>query len=182
MKITKKNFSIIIITYFWIYFTPFFLKLLSFYFSIGFAVVEFFFTGLIKNNKLCLQEFSLTKCYTTLPQFYANLIYIPLLITINDYFDFPYYLLIFPFNVWLCEIIVGNYIYYTFNIRVWHYIDNKSYFNGFITLNYFWYWLFLGCLFNLVLFFVKIMYLEDQELQLFLLNYDQNLFPNLSLI
>lgn len=102
--------------------------------SFGFAIVESLYRLVTKGT------------LTTWEQFVMNLFYTPILIhqykkLIKSYFI---RVLCFPFNVWIAEIIMGAYLFYGHNHRVWHYTDSMALFNGFISLSFVHYWLILG--------------------------------------
>jgi hypothetical protein len=151
MLISIKNVSLLFIIGLWIICVSENIKIFSFILSTGFATIEYIFTGFTHKNYLDINDFQLRECKTSYLQFYGNLYYTPLLIICNDMWNNTVIsILIFPFNVWLLEIVMGFYILWTFNKRVWLYSDNQSYFNGMITLNYYYYWIFCGILFNVV--------------------------------
>ena len=153
MLINKKNISLIFINFFWIFFIPHNIKILSFIVATSFSLIEYIFTGLFYNNRLNITKFKHTNCQTSYSQYYANLYYTPVLFYANNiYNNQTISIILFPFNVWICELIIGQYLLYVFNKRIWYYNDNYSYFNGFITLNYFIYWLYLGLLFNMFIY------------------------------
>lgn len=53
--------------------------------------------------------------------------------------------LVFPFHVWVCEIIFGHYLWkYRSGKRVWYYDDKFALFNGYISLSYIVIWMLLG--------------------------------------
>jgi hypothetical protein len=60
-------------------------------------------------------------------------------------------ILLFPINIWTCEIIFGNLLLYFFNYRAWFYNDKLALLNGIISLSFTHYWIVLGILINFFL-------------------------------
>ncbi len=115
--------------------------------SIGFAVIETFWRYPYST--------------TTIEQSLMNFFWAPFLIHGYEKIIDRYFLLniqgvrivkviLFPFNVWIAEIVQGNYLLNIHGYRVWYYSDNLSMFDGHITLSYYFYWLFLGVIVYLV--------------------------------
>lgn len=105
-------------------------------YAIAFAFIETFFRQFI-NFIFDYDHYP----YTTIEQFALTFNWTPLLLLhkkINNYFIRG---ILFPFNIYLCELIGGAILLYMFNIRVWHYRDTMALFNGFITLSYYPLWL-----------------------------------------
>jgi hypothetical protein len=82
--------------------------------------------------------------YTTLHQFFLTFAWSPIFFyhkkIKNKYVKY----LLYPVNIYLCEIIGGNILLYVFDFRAWHYKDKFTLFNGMITLSYYPLWMFLG--------------------------------------
>ena len=49
--------------------------------------------------------------------------------------------ILFPFNIYLCEIIGGGVMYNIFGIRAWNYTYKYAMFNGMIALEYYPLWI-----------------------------------------
>ncbi|KAL6063810.1 ARID domain-containing protein [Balamuthia mandrillaris] len=62
-------------------------------------------------------------------------------------------LLLFPFNVWLAEILGGYFLSRIWKRRAWHYTGRWAFFDGNITLAYAPFWLLLGLGHELMMFF-----------------------------
>jgi hypothetical protein len=92
------------------------------------------------------------KKYTTLGQTIITFSWSPIIINHVYYFQNynieNYGILLFPFNIWLCEITCGYLFLYIFNKRFWNYNDNLTYFNKMISLYFYPHWLFLGIIIN----------------------------------
>ena len=142
----------------------------------GFAVIEWTFTSATADRPdgsaaLDLVGFSLRRGHTSKEQFWANVLYGPVLLATNG--AMPHYFhrmlsvlpsvvmipldlppapviqaLCFPLTVWLCEIIEGLYLDRIWGKRAWHYTGPYAYIDGHITLDYVWYWIVLGALLN----------------------------------
>ena len=108
--------------------------------AIGFAIIETIFRWYNDNG------------YTTLEQFIMNFFYAP--VSIHGYrsaIKVPILRIIFfPLNVWVAELVMGSYLLYVHDRRVWIYQDEYALFNGFITLSFVLYWILLGSLVVLV--------------------------------
>ncbi len=105
-------------------------------FSLSFATLETIYR-LIKNNST-----------TTIGQTIITFVWSPIIITHYKLIPYPYSILLFPINVWSCEIVSGYFVLYLFNKRLWNYTGKYVYFNRMISLYWCWYWLFLGCVIN----------------------------------
>ena len=88
--------------------------------------------------------------YTTMGQTCITFLWTPCIIYHFTYFQ-NYGIILFPFNVWLCEIIFGNLFLFVFKKRLWYYKDNLSFINNTISIYFFSHWLILGILINLFL-------------------------------
>jgi hypothetical protein len=78
--------------------------------------------------------------YTTFPQFLLTLTWTPFILQHKKIKNKYIRCLLYPINIYVCEIIGGNIILYVFNYRAWHYTDNYAMFNGMITFNYYPFW------------------------------------------
>ena len=113
-----------------------------FIFMIGYASLENIYRQLT-NGEL-----------TTLEQSIITFIWTPIIIkhfTIIK--NKKYRILLFPFNIWLCEIIFGNLLLYYNNTRAWYYDDILALFNGLITLSFTLHWILLGLIIDTFLYF-----------------------------
>jgi len=108
--------------------------------AIGFAVIETIFRWYSDGGM------------TTIEQFILNFFYTP--ISIHAYRKIiPHHIpriICFPLNIWAAELIMGYYLLYAHDTRVWYYEDEYAYFDGFITLSFIFYWIFLGFLVHIV--------------------------------
>ncbi len=97
------------------------------------------------------------KKYTTLGQTIITFVWSPFIINhfyyFNNYDIENYGILLFPFNIWLCEITSGYISLYFFNIRFWNYNDNLTFFNKMISLYFYPHWLSLGIIINYLFIF-----------------------------
>ena len=88
--------------------------------------------------------------YTSWDQFYCNLIWVPFLLDLYGGFlgDRPVvYVLCFPFNIYLLEVVVGHYLIWLHGYNVaWCYLDySDAMFNGTIRIAHAPFWMALGC-------------------------------------
>jgi hypothetical protein len=89
---------------------------------------------------------------TTKHQFILTMIWTPMILLhkkINNKFM---RCLLFPVNIYACEIIGGNILLHIFNYRAWYYKDKYSLFNGMITLSFYPIWI---CLYFMEDYFYK---------------------------
>lgn len=113
-----------------------FLKL-AVVFVLTLAWVALYPTGLKLRCALCAVIYSFTEssftyfergaCYTSVAQFFGNLLYIPVLLDVYGIYleNRPLlYVLFFPLNVWLLELVEGALIVWVFGHNVaWCYLD-----------------------------------------------------------
>jgi hypothetical protein len=108
----------------------------AFLIASGFAIIEALFRWYKGNGT------------TTIEQFVMNIFYTP--ISIHGYryvIKKPLTrILLFPLNVWVAEILMGSYLLYIHDKRVWYYDDEYAYIDGFITFGFVHYWILLGML------------------------------------
>ncbi|CAE7875776.1 CRWN1, partial [Symbiodinium microadriaticum] len=94
----------------------------------------------------CFTHFERGRSYTSAAQFGANLIYMPVLVDVYGYFlkDLScWYILLFPLNIWMLEIVQGILICFTFGHNVaWCYADYADeFFWGFARVGHaIWWW------------------------------------------
>src|SRR6185312_13612046 len=122
----------------WVYTVTYRRLFLSFCGSIIFACLE-----------MILYKWSNGIFFTTKEQFVANFIFMPFMIEDYHFLFQNIYLryLIFPFNVWLFEIIMGySMIFLLGKNPAWNYKTKYSYFGGQISLECYPRWIFLGIL------------------------------------
>lgn len=109
-------------------------------YSISFGILE---TSFRQFDVKILKKENLHN-YTTLHQFFLTFAWSPIFFhhkkIKNKYIKY----LLYPINIYLCEIIGGNILLHIFNFRAWHYNDKFALFNGMITLSYFPLWMCLG--------------------------------------
>jgi hypothetical protein len=85
--------------------------------------------------------------FTTFAQWWANVLYIPILLHVYHAIVPIAWLrlVLFPFNVWVLEIVEGYFLMLVYGRNVaWDYTDSQSYFHGNITLSHWNVWLVLG--------------------------------------
>ena len=103
--------------------------------SLGYSFIEYNFT-----------YFERGKAYTSMAQFVANVLYMPLLVDLYSHFlwRFPFlYMSLFPINIWLLEIVQGLAIQWIYGRNVaWCYADYADeLFNGLIRIGHaIWWW------------------------------------------
>ena len=113
-------------------------------FSSGYAFIE------------TIYRYYFYKKSTTLGQTIITFIWTPMIL--NHFYYFQYYefnniaIILFPFNVWLCELSSGYICLYFFNKRFWYYNDSLTYFNHTISLYFAPYWLCLGFILNFLIY------------------------------
>jgi hypothetical protein len=122
----------------WILFVPNPYKLRAIFGATAYSFIEYAFTFL--NNG---------KAYTSFAQYFGNLIYVPILL---DGYGFLFYhnkyiyVLLFPFNIWLLEIVLDNIFQAIYGRNVaWCYHSYKdSKLNGIIRIGHGKFWVLLG--------------------------------------
>ena len=130
--------SILPLMIIWIYTINFRRLLLSFLGSMIFAFLE-------------VSHYRITtgRVFTTKEQFIANLIFMPFMIENYNIIIPNIYLrfFLFPFNIWIFEIIMGYYMILLLGHNpAWKYETKYSYLNGLIALECYPRWFFLGLL------------------------------------
>jgi hypothetical protein len=112
---------------------------ISIIYACGFAIIE---TSLRQYIHYYFKKHS-THLYTTPHQFILTMIWTPMLL-LHKNIKYPIIkCLLFPINIYLCEIIGGNIMFYFFNYRAWYYYDRYAFFNGTITLSFYPLWIIL---------------------------------------
>lgn len=116
-------------------------------YAIGFAIIEASFRSVtlsIERRKLSFEGSTwamfvvsiVTGLYIIEPGYW-----------VMTYFGAPFYLrlLLWPFVIWGVEILSGAWLFYACNqTRAWFYEGRFAYFNGFIELSYYGYWVAMG--------------------------------------
>ena len=107
--------------------------LYCFIFTIGYGLIETLYRQVTTGDSTTLGQCIITFLWTPMIIYHYR--------NINNKIV---RIILFPFNVWLCELLFGSILLYGFNIRLWLYDDVLSYFNGLITIAFFGYWVSLG--------------------------------------
>lgn len=81
--------------------------------------------------------------HTTPGQTLITFVWAPFMLQHFSYFQ-TNAVILFPFNIWTCEILFGNILDYHGCQRLWYYNDTFSLCNHTITLKYYLNWLILG--------------------------------------
>ena len=118
----------------WLLIYPLDAKLRCLLLSLAYSFVEYNFTF-----------FERGKAYTSLAQFLANVVYMPVLVDLYGHFlqNPILYVLLFPANIWLLEIVQGTAIHWIYGRNVaWCYADYADeLFGGLIRLGHaIWWW------------------------------------------
>lgn len=118
----------------WLLIYPLDAKLRCLLLSLAYSFVEYNFTF-----------FERGKAYTSLAQFLANVVYMPVLVDLYGHFlqNPIFYVLLFPANIWLLEIVQGTAIHWIYGRNVaWCYADYADeLFGGLIRLGHaIWWW------------------------------------------
>ena len=108
-------------------------------FSLVYAVVETIYRKIASNT------------VTTFGQTVITFIWAPVIVYHFNYFDYWSSIVLFPLNIWLCELMCGGFMLYFYNKRYWFYNDNLSFFNGLISIYFTIYWILLGYIINIFL-------------------------------
>ena len=124
----------------WLVAYPAAMKLRCSLLALSYSFMEFSFT-----------RFERGRAYTSAAQFGANLIYMPVLVDVYEHFfrQIPScYILLFPLNIWILELIQGLAISYIFGYNVaWCYADYADEFCfGFARIGHAVWWWGLGLL------------------------------------
>lgn len=118
---------------------------ISLVYAIGFGILE----TIVRQLDYYYFNINPSYKYTTFTQFIITFCYSPFIIYHKKLIKskFIQYLL-FPLNIYLCEIIFGNLLLY-YDYRAWHYTDNLALFNNTITIYYYPVWILLYFIENL---------------------------------
>ncbi|KAI8816957.1 uncharacterized protein EV422DRAFT_571262 [Fimicolochytrium jonesii] len=149
---------VIALVYAWYNYLTLDAKLRTIVAAVAFAGIEYnFYSTTIEtvDGDILLRPFDprCRKGHTTWHQFFANIIFTPLLLDI--YFavvpTWPLRVLLFPFNVWLLEIVEGYVLMYLYGYNpAWTYRGTDAYFHNNIKLGYWYFWLGLGAAVELI--------------------------------
>jgi hypothetical protein len=127
------------------------LIIISIIYAIIFGICESsfrYFTHFIKMNDTEIK-------YTTYNQFIISMIWTPILLLHKKIkYKWLRYIL-YPFNIYLCEIILGGLLLIFFDTRAWHYMDKYSHFNGLISYSFYPLWFFFQFPENYIYIFIK---------------------------
>ncbi|KAJ3252956.1 hypothetical protein HK103_001055 [Boothiomyces macroporosus] len=121
--------------------------------AIGFAPTEYLFYQLTVEDQgrviFAPLKFPNRKGHTTLHQFFSNILFLPYILEILTFMpkSIVPFAFLFPFVVWLIEIVEGFYLIFLFGKNpAWHYYGNDAYLWGTVKLSYFKYWFVGGLL------------------------------------
>jgi len=134
-----------------LYATPF-MKILSIGGATFFSIIEFLWYSMsveLPDGSVVFKPWApnVRKGHTTFTQWAINILYLPFFWVVYQYLipDWRLRILLFPFNIWLCEIIEGYILMFLFGYNpAWVYRGPLAFFHGNITLSYWIYWQMLG--------------------------------------
>jgi len=120
--------------------------LLPFIYALTFAIIE-----------LVFYRIKYGYYHTTLEQFILSFVFSPFMIQINrTYNNNVLFVLLYPILFWLFEIVGGNTLLYFFDTNnAWTYESPYNAFNNMIRLDYYFYFMFLGIIFNYIDFLIE---------------------------
>ncbi|OQR80955.1 hypothetical protein THRCLA_11905 [Thraustotheca clavata] len=136
----------------WYFGHPLHVQYAAFFAAGGFSCIEYSWYATTtegKNGELSFTPFQST-CrpgHTTWAQFWANVLYTPfLLFNYREFIPNPYIrIILFPFNIWLLEIIEGYALILIFGKNIaWTYNTPDAYFHNNIRTGFAGLWLLLG--------------------------------------
>ena len=134
-------------------------KMFGLIISIFFILTEFNFTAATTIDKNGVYQptplkYNIHKGHTSWEQFWANILYIPVVFPLYyKYIKSPFLrVILFPIFVWLMEIIEGYSLMgmYGYN-PAWSYFGKWAFFNGNINLSYVFSWLMSGIVMELLI-------------------------------
>ena len=122
----------------WIMFLPLAYKLRAIFGATAYSFIEYTFTYMNKG-----------KAYTSFAQYFGNLVYVPILLDIYAhylYYNKYFYVLLFPINIWLLEIILDGIfqLIYGRNVAWCYHSYDDSKLNGIIRIGHGKFWILLG--------------------------------------
>jgi hypothetical protein len=140
----------------WHFLTPLHLKVVSLVFSIIYFFIESTWLNISYNSPDGSTSIGwyYRGQFSTFQQFYCNMLYIPILITLQQAIPSAVArIIIFPLQIWLLEIIEGYFLILLYGLNpAWNYNNQAdARFHGLIKLNYWKYWLLMGIAFELLL-------------------------------
>eukprot|EP00698_Gefionella_okellyi_P004010 TRINITY_DN13719_c0_g1_i1.p1 TRINITY_DN13719_c0_g1~~TRINITY_DN13719_c0_g1_i1.p1 ORF type:complete len:201 (+),score=15.50 TRINITY_DN13719_c0_g1_i1:44-604(+) len=150
-KVVKYG-SAIVLAAFWLAYIPLKQQLIGLMMGCVFANIETMWTGsrlaiwkqpdAPKRNLINIWIHG----HTTREQFFSLVFWTPICHFLYFHFVTNAYLrvLLFPINVWMCEICTGYYLAFVWQRRAWLYDDAWAYLHGNITLAYAPHWMGLG--------------------------------------
>jgi hypothetical protein len=118
--------------------------------ALMFVIIETFWVTITSEDKagnVTITGWTGKLGHSSFAQFWSNVIFTPLILFLyRDIVTNPILrVLLFPFNIWLLEIIEGYVIMFLFGKNVaWEYRGNDAYFHGNIKLGYTGPWIALG--------------------------------------
>lgn len=115
-----------------------------FIFSFSYATIETIYRLITSGNVTTVAQTAITFLWTPVILYHFEIIE-------NNTIK----ILLFPINIWICELLFGNLLLYFFNYRAWYYNDELALINGTISLSFIHYWVSLGFLINNFLFIIK---------------------------
>lgn len=79
--------------------------------------------------------------HTTITQMGITFLWSPMIILHKSIDNIILRCIFYPFNIYLCELIFGSILLYIYNKRIWKYDGKYAYFNGLISLQYYFVWI-----------------------------------------
>ncbi|KAJ3166236.1 hypothetical protein HDU88_003459 [Geranomyces variabilis] len=143
----------------WYNYLPIDAKLRSIVAAAAFSVIEFtFYSVSIETvaGDILIRPFD-SRCrkgHTTWEQFFANILYTPLLLEVYPVLIAPWWLRIalYPLNIWLLEIVEGYFLTFLYGYNpAWTYRGRDVMFGGNIKLSYAPFWFGLGAVVEVLL-------------------------------
>eukprot|EP00929_Paragymnodinium_shiwhaense_P112991 TRINITY_DN81259_c0_g1_i1.p2 TRINITY_DN81259_c0_g1~~TRINITY_DN81259_c0_g1_i1.p2 ORF type:complete len:221 (+),score=40.02 TRINITY_DN81259_c0_g1_i1:56-718(+) len=134
----SRQVALLIMFLVWLFFYPVAVKLRTIILAVGYSFIEYTFTGVERQLN-----------YTSVTQFCANLLYLPVLLDIYGWLigdSLWLYVLLFPLNIWVLEVVQQAVIIRLFDSNVaWCYKDySDDFFDGACRLGHGPCWIALG--------------------------------------
>ena len=133
----------------WLYYTNESHRICALAAASAFSIIETFWTSI----GLSVKKKSLLIGHTTWAQWWANILYTPILLFVyREHIESAYLrIFLFPFNIWLLEIVEGYSLRFIFGRNVaWFYDTKDAFFHGNIRLAYALPWMCLGAIVEVV--------------------------------
>eukprot|EP00164_Ancoracysta_twista_P013692 GFYU01021962.1.p1 GENE.GFYU01021962.1~~GFYU01021962.1.p1 ORF type:complete len:184 (+),score=57.34 GFYU01021962.1:152-703(+) len=136
----------------WWLLTTWSMKLLGIVAAGCFSCIEYTWYSITTENEdgsVSITPFAPTcrKGHTTWDQFYCNVLYTPILLLVYRLY-FPLWWLriaVFPFNVWLLEIVEGYFLMWVRGHNTaWYYMGASAFCHGNINIDFIWEWYVMG--------------------------------------